>query len=133
MLTIINNSLAWDDENQLKCEKVRFFSEMSEIGSKLDIFNLYEWTHFKNIDYPLKYFYLCFKFWSLMSIFINLNMVSAIFERKKFYKHSDINVKILFRKLCSSTSLNCFWIELDQLGLVSIPWRSAAFMNANLC
>ena len=43
------NTLAWADENQLKCEKVRILSEMSEINSKWNIFNLYEWTHFKSV------------------------------------------------------------------------------------
>ena len=34
------NSPASADENQLKCEKVRFLSEMSEINTRLVIFNL---------------------------------------------------------------------------------------------
>ena len=41
---------AWTDENQLKCEKVRFLSEMSEIDSRWVIFNLFEWTFFKSVD-----------------------------------------------------------------------------------
>ena len=33
------NSTAWADENQLKCEKVSFLSEISEINSRWVIFN----------------------------------------------------------------------------------------------
>ena len=34
------NSPTWTDENQLKCEKVHFLSEMSEIDSRWVILNL---------------------------------------------------------------------------------------------
>ena len=45
------NSPASADENQLKCEKVRFRSEMSEINSRLVTFDLSEWTRvFKSVS-----------------------------------------------------------------------------------
>ena len=37
------------DENQLKCENLRFLSELSEVNSRWIIFNLKEWTYFKNV------------------------------------------------------------------------------------
>ena len=43
------NSPAWADENQLKCEKVLLFSDMSEINSRWVIFNLYEWQFFRTV------------------------------------------------------------------------------------
>ena len=46
------NSPAWADENQLKWEKVRFLSKMSEINSWWVIFNLLEWTLFKSVAVP---------------------------------------------------------------------------------
>ena len=45
------NSPAWVEENQLKCEKGRFLSEVSEINSWWVIFNLLEWTLFKSVYY----------------------------------------------------------------------------------
>ena len=44
------NSPAWANENQLKCEKVRFFSKMSEMNSRWVIFNHLEWTVFKSVN-----------------------------------------------------------------------------------
>ena len=44
------NSPAWADENQLKYEKVRFLSKISEINSIWVIFNRQEWTLFKSVE-----------------------------------------------------------------------------------
>ena len=44
------NSPTWTDENQLKCEKVRFLSEKSEINAIWFIFNLLEWTLFNPLS-----------------------------------------------------------------------------------
>ena len=44
------NSPAWADENQLKGEKVRFFSEMNDINSRWVIFNLKYEHFFKTAD-----------------------------------------------------------------------------------
>ena len=48
------NSLTWADENQLKCDKVRFLSEMNEINSRWVIFNFLEWIPSKSV-----YIYIC--------------------------------------------------------------------------
>ena len=53
------NSPAWADENELKCEKGRFYSEMNEINSRWVIFNLYEWKLFKS---EIVHSYVIFKY-----------------------------------------------------------------------
>ena len=64
------NSLAWADENKLKCEKVRFHSEMGEINSTWIIFNLYEWTFFKGVAYAKLH---TLKFWEIACTCIRHN------------------------------------------------------------
>ena len=67
------NSLAWADENQLKCEKVRFLSEMSDINSRWVIFNVWEWTFFKSVDFAviwiIGFSIYCIKFVALIPKF----------------------------------------------------------------
>ena len=65
----------WADENQLKCEKVCFLSEMHETNSRWVIFNLWDWTYFK-----IEFLYFIAKFSNYLKII--LLMVSYVKQNK---------------------------------------------------
>ena len=76
-------SSAWADENKLKGEKASFLSEVSEINSRCVIFNLFEWTLFKNVSMYGSCHLTCLPFFKT-SLHLNLSRLHSFFIRLFF-------------------------------------------------